>query len=82
MDKEGGGEGEVGQGGAVAGQGDWKAPVPEGRFPLFVNSEGVSQSLPDLIIYFQSVSVPPILNKLSNAQKTTLFPDFHLCNLP
>ena len=42
VDKEGGGEGEVGQGGAVVGQGDWKAPVPEGRFPLFVNTEGVS----------------------------------------
>ena len=42
MGQEGGGEGQVGQGSAVAGQSDWEAPVPEGRFPLAVNYQLMS----------------------------------------
>ena len=33
----------MGQGGAMAGQSDWEAPVPEGKFPHIVKTEGVSQ---------------------------------------
>ena len=56
VDKEGGGEGEVGQGGAVVGQGDWKAPVPEGRFPLFVNTEGVSDGYISSLFWYSLAS--------------------------
>ena len=41
MGKAGGGEGEVGERGSVAGKVDWEKPCPEGRFPLLNPQEVV-----------------------------------------